>query len=91
MDTLNFSLSGQGTLSMNSKLIESDPRFVPHPRRSRAGGWTRLVVLLLVLAAYVAIALALDEAIQVSLVVLAPLALVVSALALRITDRADPD
>jgi len=76
---------------MKSKLIESDPRFVPHQQAPRAGGWTRLVVLLAVLGAYLGIAGLQDEPIQVWLLVLAPLALIATAIALRITDRGEPE
>jgi hypothetical protein len=88
MDTLNSLPFERGAISMKSKLIESDPRFVPHQQVPRAGGWTRLVVLLAVLGAYLGIAGLQDEPIQVWLVVLAPLALIVAAIALRITDGA---
>ena len=73
---------------MKSKLIELDPRFVPHPRPKRVAGWTRLVLMLAVLAGYVGVAGAQDEPIQIWLLVLAPLALIVAAIALRITDGA---
>ena len=71
---------------MKTKLIELDPRFVPHARPKRAAGWTRLAVMLAVLAGYVGVAGAQDEPIQIWLLVLAPLALIVAAIALRITD-----
>ncbi|MDX1375103.1 MAG: hypothetical protein R3357_06030 [Burkholderiales bacterium] len=70
---------------MRSRPIELDPRFVPHSRPQRAAGWTRLVVLLLVIAGYVALACAQEGAVQVWLLVFAPLALIAAAMALRIT------
>ena len=76
---------------MRSKLIESDPRFVPHDRPPRAGGWTRLVVPLLVLGGYVALAGAQDGPIQVWLVVFAPLVLIAFALVLGVTHDAESE
>lgn len=78
-------------MNIRSKLAESDPRFVPHPRPKRAAGWTRLVVMLAVLAGYLGIAGAQDEPIQIWLLVLAPLALIAAAIALRITDGTQPE
>lgn len=75
---------------MNSKPIESDPRFVPHAKTSHAAIWPRIVVLL-VLAGYVGIAAAQDEPIQVWLVVLAPLALIAIAAALGVRDASPSD
>ncbi|KPK06650.1 MAG: hypothetical protein AMJ64_08630 [Betaproteobacteria bacterium SG8_39] len=91
MDTLHSLPFERGAINMKSKLIESDPRFVPHQQAPRAGGWTRLVVLLAVLGAYLGIAGLQDEPIQVWLLVLAPLALIATAIALRITDRGEPE
>lgn len=76
---------------MKSTRIELDPRFVPHDRAPRAGGWSRIALPLLVLAGYFALAGAQDGPIQVWLVVFAPLALISAALALHITDGTDPD
>lgn len=76
---------------MESRLIELDPRFVPHRQPRRAGGWMRLVVPLLVLTGYVGLACAQDGPIQVWLVVFAPLALIAIALALRITGDSSLD
>jgi len=70
---------------MRSKLFELDPRFVPNQRPRRAGGWTRLVVLLLVLAGYFGLACAQEGPIQVWLVVFAPLAILALAFALDVT------
>jgi hypothetical protein len=70
---------------MTPKPIESDPRFVAHDRPSRAGGWTRIVLPLLVLLGYVVLAGMQDGPIQVWLVVFAPLAILALAFALDVT------
>ena len=76
---------------MRSKLIESDPRFVPHDHPPRAGGWTRIVVPLLVLGGYVGLAGAQEGPIQVWLIVFAPLVLIAFALVLRVTQDAESE
>jgi len=91
MDALNIPFIERSGMSMKIKLIELDPRFVPHPRPKRAAGWTRLVVMLVVLAGYLGIAGMQDEPIQIWLLVLAPLALIATALALRIMDGTQPE
>jgi len=76
---------------MRTTPVELDPRFVPHLQAHHSGGWTRLVVLLLVVAGYFGLASAQEGPIQVWLVVLAPLALIAIALVLRITGDSSAD
>jgi hypothetical protein len=76
---------------MRPKTIESDPRFVPHDRRSRTGGWTRIVLPLLVILGYLALAGLQNGPIQVWLVVLAPLAMIAIAFALDVTGDSRKD
>jgi len=76
---------------MQSRPIELDPRFVPHHPPRRAAGWTRVVVLLLVITGYLVLAGLQDGPIQVWLVVFAPLALIAVAFALRVTGDSDGD
>lgn len=76
---------------MRSKSIESDPRFVPHDRPSRSGGWTRIVLPLLVILGYLALAVMQDGPIQVWLVVFAPLAMIAVAFTLDVTGDSRKD
>lgn len=75
---------------MNSRQIESDPRFVPRRKTGPSSLWQRLAVLA-VLAGYVGLAAAQDEPIQVWLVVLSPLALIALAAALGVRDASRSD
>jgi len=76
---------------MRSKPIVSDPRFVAHDRPSHCGGWTRIVLPLLVVLGYLALAAMQDGPIQVWLVVFAPLAMVAIAFALEVTGDSRKD
>ena len=76
---------------MRSKPLETDPRFVPHERPSRCGGWTRIILPLLVILGYLALAGLQDGPIQVWLVVFAPLAMIAIAFALDVTGDSRKD